>query len=74
MKSNTKIRHEERCLEYTDETEMSASERAKAEVTAHGKYRCRYCGMLFETLEAHDRHRRKVHGQVQSYLSATNQS
>ena len=35
-----------------------------AEMTASGKYRCRDCGMLFETLEAHDEHHRKVHGQA----------
>jgi hypothetical protein len=32
-----------------------------AEVTSEGKYRCRDCGLVFDTLEAHDRHRRLVH-------------
>lgn len=36
-----------------------------AEVTANGKYRCRDCGMLFETLEEHDKHHRRVHGEIE---------
>jgi hypothetical protein len=32
-----------------------------AEVTSEGKYRCRDCGLLFDTLEAHDRHYLEVH-------------
>ena len=32
-----------------------------AEVTSEGKYRCRDCGLVFDTLEAHDRHYRQVH-------------
>ncbi len=32
-----------------------------AELTSEGKYRCRDCGMLFETLEEHDLHCRRVH-------------
>ncbi len=28
-----------------------------------GKYRCRDCGKLFDTLEEHDRHRREEHRQ-----------
>ena len=32
-----------------------------AERTA-GKYRCRECGLLFDTLEEHDLHQRQVHG------------
>ncbi len=36
------------------------------EVTASGKYRCRDCGLLFETMEAHYRHNRTVHGQAKA--------
>jgi hypothetical protein len=42
-------------LDYED-----ASER-----TAEGKYRCRDCGVLFDTLEAHDLHLRTAHGRVE---------
>jgi hypothetical protein len=31
-----------------------------------GKYRCRDCGKIFETLEAQDVHWRRVHGQAQA--------
>ncbi len=41
-----------------------------AEVTAQGKYRCRDCGMLFDTLEEHDLHHRKIHSQESSYPPA----
>ena len=30
-------------------------------MTLVGKYRCRDCGLLFVTLEAHDKHARQVH-------------
>ncbi len=36
-----------------------------AERTAEGKYRCRDCGVLFDTLEAHDFHLRSVHGRAE---------
>jgi hypothetical protein len=36
------------------------------EVTEEGKYRCRDCGQLFETLEAHDRHHRTSHMRAES--------
>ena len=39
------------------------------EVTANGKYRCRDCGMLFDTLEEHDDHHRSTHGQAETYLN-----
>lgn len=31
-----------------------------------GRYRCRECGMLFDTLEEHDLHYRRMHGQVEA--------
>ncbi len=39
-------------LDYEDTTERTAS----------GKYRCRDCGMLFDTLEELDLHNRTIHG------------
>lgn len=38
-----------------------------AERTAKGQYRCRDCGMLFDTLEEHDLHHRRVHGHEEVY-------
>lgn len=31
-----------------------------------GQYRCRVCGVLFSTLEEHDRHYRQMHGKVEA--------
>ena len=36
-----------------------------AEKTVTGKYRCRECGMLFDTLEEHDLHHRIIHERTQ---------
>ena len=41
-----------------------------AERTVTGKYRCRECGMLFDTLEEHDLHLRTIHGRTQPVLLA----
>ena len=68
MKRNTKKK--EGCSEEIDEdkeNEMYNYEDAAAEMTANGKYRCRDCGMLFETLAEHDEHHRKMHGQPETY-------
>ena len=54
-----------RCSEIFDEDE----EPLDYEVTASGKYRCRDCGMLFETLEEHDDHHRAAHGEAEVYLN-----
>ncbi len=35
-----------------------------AEITAEGKYKCRTCGQVFDTLEAHNEHHRKMHKQT----------
>lgn len=37
-----------------------------AEKAPGGRYRCRECGMLFDTLEEHDLHFRRMHGQVEA--------
>jgi hypothetical protein len=36
------------------------------ERTETKKYRCRDCGLLFGTLEEHDRHHRRVHGRSEA--------
>jgi len=33
------------------------------QTTSDGKYRCRTCGQVFDSLEAHNEHRRKMHGE-----------
>ena len=42
---------------------------SSAEMTLEGKYRCRECGQVFNTLEEHDDHHRKVHGSPETYPS-----
>jgi hypothetical protein len=37
-----------------------------AEKAPGGRYRCRECGMLFDTLEEHDLHYRRMHGQIEA--------
>jgi hypothetical protein len=32
------------------------------------KYRCRDCGQLYNTMEAHDHHQRKAHNHATKYL------
>jgi len=41
--------------QYGIETESSA------EMTLEGKYRCRQCGKVFNTMEEHDEHHSRVH-------------
>ena len=36
-------------------------------ITEMGKYRCRDCGRVFDTLEAHDRHQRSSHLYAETY-------
>jgi hypothetical protein len=36
------------------------------EKTPSGRYRCRVCGALFDTLEEHDLHYRQMHGKVKA--------
>jgi hypothetical protein len=36
------------------------------EKTPGGRYRCRVCGILFDTLEEHDLHYRRMHGKVEA--------
>ncbi len=62
---NTENQSSGGCAEVLNESlenALSDYEEA-AEVTSEGKYRCRDCGLLFDTLEAHDRHHRQVHRQ-----------
>ncbi len=63
---NPKSQSEEHggCSEVLDEDLLDYEDDAER---INGKYRCRDCGMLFDTLEEHDRHRRTVHGRVEVY-------
>ncbi len=45
-------------LDYEDATER----------TSTGKYRCRDCGVLFDTLEELDLHNRTIHGRAEPVL------
>ncbi len=45
-----------------------------AQPTVDGKYQCRYCGLIFNTLEEHDAHHRQVHGEYSEYLTTNIQS
>jgi len=68
LKRESKARVRKSCSEVLEEERDNAllDYEDTAEVTASGKYQCRDCGMLFGTLEEHDEHRRRVHGQAES--------
>jgi hypothetical protein len=42
---------------WPEEKEKSAT----AEKTSDGMYKCKICGQIFPTMEAHDEHHRKIH-------------
>ncbi len=65
---NQSVKHES-CSQVLDEDSENAllDYEDAAEVTTNGKYRCRDCGMIFDTLEEHDRHSRMVHGRAEIY-------
>ncbi len=68
MKPEKRPRNREGCAEVNDEDledALSDYEDAAQRTTA-GKYRCRDCGMIFDTLEEHDLHHRTVHGQAEA--------
>ena len=69
MKRASKNQTRTGCSEVIDEDKENPllDHDDAAEVTANGKYRCRDCGMLFDTLEEHDAHYRTVHSQVEAY-------
>lgn len=69
VKRNKKAAAREGCSEALEEERENAllDYEDAAEITSTGKYRCRDCGMLFETLEEHDEHHRTVHGQTEIY-------
>jgi hypothetical protein len=61
----------EGCRQVSDEeVEEALSDYEAAEVTSKGQYRCRDCGMLFDTLEEHEMHHRKIHGHTEVYSLA----
>jgi hypothetical protein len=41
--------------------EIKKEESKTAEKTPDGKYKCKICGQIFPTMEAHDEHHRKMH-------------
>jgi len=41
-----------------------------AEKTPDGKYKCKVCGQIFPTAEAHDEHHRKMHEQTGKQMPA----
>jgi hypothetical protein len=41
-----------------------------AQTTSDGKYKCRTCGQVFDSLEAHNEHRRKMHGEEKTIESS----
>lgn len=45
-----------------------------AEVTAEGKYKCRTCGQVFDTLGAHNEHHRKMHEQTSEQIPVKQQA
>ena len=63
--SNDESEGEGCCSEVLDEDK----EQLDYEVTANGKYRCRDCGMRFDTLEEHDDHHRSAHCQEEAYIN-----
>ncbi len=68
VKPNYESETAEGCAEVIEEDQKnSLNYEDAAEVTADGKYRCRDCGMLFDTLEAHDAHHRTVHSRVETF-------
>jgi len=77
VNSNTKRQNQSDAAEANDEAqenELPDYERVAPPANSAGKYRCRYCGMLFDTLEEHDDHYHRVHLQAQGYLQTGNQS
>jgi hypothetical protein len=65
VKSESYKRHYEE-LKESLENALQDYEDA-AERTVKGQYRCRDCGRLFDTLEEHDLHHRRVHGPKEIY-------
>jgi uncharacterized C2H2 Zn-finger protein len=63
--NKSKSQLKERCRPITKEDlENAFSDYESAETTANGTYRCRDCGVVFETLEEHELHHRKIHSQT----------
>jgi hypothetical protein len=58
------LKNSKHCPELSEEDEAKLFENSAVEAAAKGRYQCRYCGMLFETLEAHDKHYRETHVQT----------
>ncbi len=60
--------------EMTDQGMKDQKAKAStAEITAEGKYKCRTCGQIFDTLEAHNEHHRRMHEQTSEQKSRKQQ-
>jgi len=53
---------------FEDEGEMEQS--LTAEVTSEGRHKCRTCGQVFNSLEEHNEHRRKMQGEHKTLASS----
>lgn len=70
MQRNNKSEQEQSRASRGSKSERMTTQRMKdqkaegsttAEITAEGKYKCRTCGQVFDTLEAHNEHHRRMH-------------
>jgi hypothetical protein len=64
MKLNRKKQNGTGQLKKKDEIWKSEQWGNGAEVTLDGRYRCRDCGVVFDTLKGHYEHHVEVHGEV----------
>ncbi|MCW3999450.1 MAG: hypothetical protein NWE93_04355 [Candidatus Bathyarchaeota archaeon] len=60
MKPKTHVGYREVIGEDVENALQDYTDASQAFDSNH--YRCRDCGLLFDTLEEHDRHHRRVHG------------
>lgn len=68
MVKTQRKRNSRGCKEVLDgDLENALSDYEPTETIVNENYQCRDCGMLFDTLEEHDVHRRKIHSQEESY-------
>ena len=71
MRYTSQSQPQESCDQVLDEElDNALSDYEAAEMTSKGQYRCRDCGMLFDTLEEHDLHHRRIHGRAVTFALA----
>jgi len=61
-----KMGSESKDVEEREETKRDVS--ATAELTSDGRYKCRTCGQVFDTLEEHNEHHRMMHWQPEEQM------